>query len=126
MSLSVNEMTHIIRASREVLGLDEFGRKKTSPYENRQYLYIFKSPHGTYNAVNYSGNPYLNTFMTLFDVWGSLNHAGHDKLSDNGNTSERWFEVSKEFVDMLETQTMREAIKRFGVELVYEYPFGEV
>lgn len=125
MSLSVNDMTHIIRSSREVLGLDEYGRKKTNPYENRKYLYIFKSPHGTYNAVNYSGNAYLNTFLTLFDVWGSLNHAGHDKLSDNGNTIERWFEVSKEFVDMLETETMRHAIKRFGVELVYEYPFGE-
>ena len=124
MSLSVNEMTHIIRSSREVLGLDQYGRKKTDPYENRKYLYIFESAHGsTYHAVNYSGNVYLNTFLTLFDVWGSLNHAGHDKLSDNGNKIERWFEVSKEFVDMLETETMRNAIKRFGVELVYEYPF---
>lgn len=28
MSLSVNDLTRIIRASREVLGLDQFGRKK--------------------------------------------------------------------------------------------------
>lgn len=28
MSLSVNDMTRIIRASREVLGFDQFGRKK--------------------------------------------------------------------------------------------------
>jgi hypothetical protein len=28
MSLSVDDMTHIIRASRETLGLDQFGRKK--------------------------------------------------------------------------------------------------
>ena len=123
MSLSINEMTPIIRSSREVLGFDEFGRKKTDPYENRKYLYVFKSPHGTYHAVNYSGNAYLNTFMTLFDVWGNLNHAGHHKLSDNGNTSEVWFEVSNEFVEMLKTEPMRIAIKRFGVELVYKYPF---
>lgn len=126
MSLSVNDLTHIIRSSREVLGLDQYGRKKTDPYESRKYLYIFKSPYGTYNAVNYDAcNAFLNSFMTVFDVWGSLNHAGQHKLSINGNTSEVWFEVSKEFVEMLETETMRNAIKQFGVELVYEYPFGK-
>lgn len=126
MSLSVNDLTHIIRSSREVLGLDEFGRKKVDPYANRKYLYIFKTPHDTYNAVNYDAcNAYLNSFMTLFDVFGSLNHAGKHELSDNGNTSEVWFEVSKEFVEIIETPVMKNAIKKLGVEVVYEYPFGK-
>jgi hypothetical protein len=63
--------------------------------------------------------------MSLFDVWGSLNKAGHHKLSDNGNTSEVWFEVSNEFVEMLTNPEMQRAIKKLGVEVVYEYPFGK-
>jgi hypothetical protein len=119
-------MTHIIRTSREVLGLDQFGRKKEDPYANRKYLYIFKSPvNDTYNVVNYDAcNAYLNSFMCLFDVWSDrINKGGLHQLSDNGNTSEVWFEVSNDFVEMLNNPEMKRAIKKFGVEVVYKYPF---
>lgn len=95
-------------------------------YANRKYIYVFPSTNGTYNVVNYDAcNGYLNKFLSLFDVWDISGHGGAFKLSADGNHSEVWFEVSREFVEMLDNPALLGAIKRLGVEIVYEYPFGE-
>lgn len=123
--MTVNEMTHIIQASRQTLGLDQFGHKRPDHYANRKYLYAFKSAHGSYYVVNYKadGNS-INSFLTLFDVH---NCNGHFKLcEDNNNLQEVWFEVTSEFVEMLKTNTeIRKAIAKFDVEIVFEHPFKE-
>lgn len=125
--MTIEQRTRIIRASREVLGLDQFGRKRPDHYANRKYLYVVESAHNTYHTINYDAcNAHLNSFMCLFDVWSDrINKGGLHKLSDNGNTSEVWFEVSNEFVEMLTNPAMKNAIKKLGVEIVYEYPFGK-
>lgn len=88
------------------------------------YVYAYPSVHGTCNIVNYFSSDRTNEFLHLFDVWGSYGKRifhNHDK-----NTFiETWFECSKEFYDMLHTETMKRAFKHMGVELVFEYPFME-
>ena len=79
---------------------------------NRNYVYAFPSVHGTCSVVNYSGNSTVNTFLWQFDVWGDPHIWG-----------EYWFECSKEFFEMLHTETMKRVFKHMGVELVFEYPF---
>lgn len=64
----------------------------------------------------------VNTFISYFDVWGSY---GRFKMCEDRNHQEVWFECSKEFFEMLHTDTMKWAFKRMGVELVFEYPFKE-
>lgn len=87
--------------------------------ESRRYILILKSAHGTTDVVNYmADNNYLNTFLSTFDVWGS---GGHHKSSDDKNYCEVWFEMSKEFYDMVKTETMQQAFKRFGVRVETEY-----
>lgn len=90
---------------------------------NRNYVYAFPSVHGTCNVVNYrADNNAVNEFLCHFDLWGS---HGNFKISIDNNHQEVWFECSKEFYEMLHTETMKMAFKRMGVELVFEYPFME-
>lgn len=91
--------------------------KSTSYPENRRYILIFLSPNGTTHVVNYmADNNYLNTFLSVFDIWGS---GGQHKLSDDNNHAEVWFEMSKEFYKLVKTETMQHALKRFGVEIKF-------
>lgn len=87
---------------------------------NRNYVYAFPSVRETCNVVNYSGDSTVNTFLWQFDVWRS--HVLF-KLCEDHNQQEVWFECSKEFFEMLHTDTMKRAFKSMGVELVFEYPF---
>lgn len=91
---------------------------------NRNYVYAFLSVHGTCNVVNYSGDCTVNTFLWQFDIWGS---NGRTKAHNNDPHKwlDFWFECSKEFYDMLHTETMKRAFKHMGVDLVFEYPFKE-
>ena len=46
------------------------------------------------------------------------------KVSEDGNHQEVWFEVDKEFCQLVKTsRTFRHAIERLGVRVVFEYPF---
>lgn len=88
---------------------------------NRNYVYAFLSCNGTCFVVNYRADFLdVNTFLSCFDVWHS---RGHFKMSEDNNHQEVWFECSKEFFEMLHTETMQRAFKRMGVDLVFEYPF---
>ena len=88
---------------------------------NRNYVYASPSVHGTCNIVNYKAEANdINSFLSIFDVWRS---HGHFKMSEDNNHQEVWFECSKEFFEMLHTNTMQQAFKRMGVELVFDYPF---
>lgn len=90
---------------------------------SRNYVYAFPSVHGTCHVVNYRADSIdLSTFISNFDVWGSY---GQFKTSNNPQYKEVWFECSKEFLEMLHTDTMKRTFKRMGVELVFEYPFME-
>lgn len=91
---------------------------------NRNYVYAFPSVHGTCNVVNYSGDCTVNTFLWQFDVWGSKGRMRFHN-DDPHTWGDFWFECSKEFFEMLHTDTMKRAFKRMGVELVFEYPFME-
>lgn len=92
---------------------------------DRNYVYAFPSVHGTCNVVNYSGDSTVNSFLTTFEVWGGHGIMKlHDKYSENP-WPEFWFECSKEFFEILHTDTMKQAFNRMGVKLVFEYSFME-
>lgn len=83
----------------------------------RNYVFIFSSVNNTTWAINYDpSNLQVNKFLSLFDVWGS---SGEFKKE----SSEVWFECSKEFLELSKTPDMDRAFKRMGVKLVYTYPF---
>lgn len=98
-----------------------YDRAKDS-YKDRKYLYIFHQPDNNYWAVNYDAiNNELNSFLRLFSISGA---DGQHKISEDGNHQEVWFEVDEEFSRLVSnTFALPEAIKRLGVEIVYDYPF---
>ena len=86
--------------------------------EDRRKVLIFPSEHGTTHVVNYAAdNCYLNSFLTAFEIT-TLN--GHFKLSADNKHSEVWFETSKEFYELSQTETIRNAIEKFGVRVEHE------
>ena len=84
---------------------------------NRNYVYVFSTPNKTFNVVNYSGKSEVNSFLHLFDIWGS---RGHQKICSDGNHSAFWFECSDSFFILLHTQEMKRAFERLGVVLTYD------
>lgn len=98
--------------------------KARDPYAGRKYLYLFPHTGETYCAVNYYAfNNELNSFLKLFNVWGT--DGGEFKISEDGNYSEMWFEVDDEFYRLAKyNTTFRRAIERLGVKIVFEYPFN--
>lgn len=92
---------------------------KISRYpEDRKRILIFKSVHNTTNVVNYmADNNNLNTFLSVFDIFG---RGGNHKISDDRNHSEVWFEADEEFYDIIKTETMQNALKKFGVRIDIE------
>lgn len=97
--------------------------KAHDSYVDRKFLYLFPHTSETYCAVNYDAvNSELNSFLSLFDVWGNKN--GHHKVSEDGDHQEIWFEVDEEFYKLaMENKTFRRAIERLGVKITTEYPF---
>lgn len=100
---------------------DYYDRAKDS-YKDRKYLYIFPQPDNNYWAVNYDAiNCELNSFLRLFSISG---RDGQHKISEDENHQEVWFEVDEEFYRLVSnTFALPEAIKRLGVEIVFDYPF---
>lgn len=84
---------------------------------NRNYVYVFPTPHKTCNVVNYSGKSEVNSFLHLFDVWGS---RGHQKMCSDGNHCAFWFECSNSFYMLLHTKEMENAFNRLGVILTFD------
>lgn len=82
--------------------------------KNRNIVYIYTSVHGTTNAVNYSGNCDVNTFLWHFDIWGS---NGHHSLCSDGNHTKALFECSKEFYELAQTEDFKRAFKHMGVSV---------
>ena len=86
--------------------------------EDRKRILIFKSAHNTTNVVNYmADNNNLNTFLSVFDI---SDCGGNHKISDDKNHSEVWFEADEEFYDIIKTESMQRALKRFGVKIDIE------
>ena len=72
-------------------------------------------------SFNYDAtNNKVNSFLSLFDGWRS---SGQFKTSVDGNHQEVWFECFCEIRDLLRVEMFREAFKRMGVKLVFEYPY---
>ncbi len=95
--------------------------KAKDSYKDRKFLYIFPRTGNTYSAVNYyATNCELNSFLKLFDIWGS--HGEH-KISEDKNHQEVWFEVDEEFYLLAKhSKTFQRAIEKLGVTIVFEYP----
>lgn len=92
--------------------------------DNRKFVYVFPSVHGTVNVVNYdAGNAHLNTFLWCFDIW---NCNGHFKMSGDGKHQEVWFECTKQFMELCQTGEFLRAFQRMGVKVVFEYPFEDI
>lgn len=88
---------------------------------DRKYVYAFKNCHGATSIINYDAkNGALNSFLAMFDVWGS---RGEFKLSADKNNQEVWFEALPEMFNMLNTLPFKAAFERMGVQLVFEYPY---
>lgn len=103
--------------------LEKLYERAKDSYEGRKYLYIFPQPNNNYWAVNYdAANCELNSFLSLFCLWGKK--GGQHRISEDGNHQEVWFEVDAEFARLAaNTFALPEAIKRLGVEIVFDYPF---
>lgn len=84
---------------------------------DRNFVYAFPSPYVSTYVVNYSGSSEVNSFLHLFDIWGS---RGHQKMCSDGNHSAFWFECSNSFFALLHTQEMERAFERLGVVLTYD------
>ena len=84
---------------------------------NRNYVYVFPTPYQTFNVVNYSGKSEVNSFLHLFDIWGS---RGHQKMCSDGNHSAFWFECNENFYKMLQTEEFTRAFKSMGVVLTFD------
>lgn len=88
---------------------------------NRKFVYAFLGPHSSINVVNYDAtNNHVNTFLSLFDIWGC---GGVHKMSIDDNHQEVWFELNKSFLPILKRKDFKEAFRRMGVELVFDYPY---
>ena len=101
----------------------ELFKKARESYKGREYLYLFPTHHGTYNAVNYNAmNAELNSFLKLFVVNAA---GGYHRLSkDNMNLQEVWFEVSTEFFEQaVSNGPINTALKRLKTRVVTEDPF---
>ena len=86
--------------------------------QNRNYVYIFKSVHGTTSVINYSGESSVNTFLHYFDIWGSW---GHQVLCSDENHSKFEFECSADFFEMCHILSFKLAFLRMGVRIVDSY-----
>ena len=109
----------------DVAFIEKIQRQAEERYRYRKFLYLFPNTNGNYFAVNYDAiNCELNSFLSLFDVWG--NRGGHHKVSEDGNCQEVWFEVDEEFARLVSnTFNFNTAFKRLGVKVVFEYPFSK-
>ena len=109
----------------DVAFIEKMEQRNREAYKDRKFLYLFPNANGNYFAVNYDAcNCALNSFLTLFDVWG--NKGGHHKVSEDGNHQEVWFEVDEEFFKLAtETKTFNRAFKGLGIKVVTEYPFSK-
>lgn len=83
--------------------------------ESRMVVDVLKSVHNTTTIINYAADyNELNSFLSTFDIWGS---RGHFKMSEDKNHQEVWFEATKEFYSISQTDTMRRVFKKFGVKI---------
>ena len=84
---------------------------------NRNYVYVFRTPNNTCNVINYSGKSDVNSFLYLFDIWGS---RGCQKICSDGTHCAFWFECSNSFYELLHTKEMENAFNRLGVILTFD------
>lgn len=88
---------------------------------HRDFVYAFKSAHGTAYAINYAAKRCdINNFLKNFLI---IDNAEQLKPSNNGIHSEVWFEIELEVFEMFKSEAFKTAFKRMGVELVFEYPY---
>lgn len=94
----------------------------TNNFENNidiNSVVMFPSVHGSVNVVMYNiNNTELRNFLSLFDVWGSKGNV--KKSIYNSIDKEIWFEMSREFYEIIDTYPMRLAFSRLNVSLVCE------
>ena len=88
---------------------------------SRRFLYVFRNAYGLTTAINYKyDNAALNKFLSMFDVWGS---DGERKTDKDEKFDEYWFELPAECYSMFSTEVFKEVFRRFGVRVVFDYPF---
>lgn len=88
---------------------------------SRRFLYVFRNAYGLTTAINYKyDNEALNKFLSMFDVWGS---DGERKTDKDEKFDEYWFELPAECYSMFSTEVFKEVFRRFGVRVVFDYPF---
>ncbi len=85
---------------------------------NRNFVYVTPSVHGTTTVINYSGISGVNTFLHNFDIWDSW---GHQVLCSDNNHSKFEFECSKEFYTFCSTMDFKRAFASMGVKVVFSY-----
>jgi len=85
---------------------------------NRNFVFVDHSVHGTTTVVNYSGKSDVNTFLHHFDIWDSW---GHQVLCSDNNHSKFEFECSKEFYTFCSTLDFIRAFMSMGVKVVFSY-----
>lgn len=88
---------------------------------SRRFLYVFRNAYGLTTVINYKyDNEALNKFLSMFDVWGS---DGERKTDKDEKFDEYWFELPAECYSMFSTEVFKEVFRRFGVRVVFDYPF---
>ena len=88
---------------------------------SRRFLYVFRNAYGLTTVINYKyDNAALNKFLSMFDVWGS---DGERKTDKDEKFDEYWFELPAECYSMFSTEVFKEVFRRFGVRVVFDYPF---
>ena len=78
---------------------------------------IFKSVHGTVHVVVQNCSAYVNDFLSLFDVWKSGGNYKYDEV-ESWERAKIWFECPMEFMDFIESDMGRIALRRLGIEKI--------
>ena len=86
--------------------------------QDRNFVYVDKTVHGTTSVVNYSGSCDVNSFLWHFDVWGS---NGRMFMCADGQHCKFFFECSDEFFDFATTETFQRAFQHMGVVVTTNY-----
>lgn len=83
----------------------------------KNIVYVFKNVHGNCSVVNFdTENKEVNSFLSKFDIWG-----GSGIRKEQNNKKEVWFELPVDFMDILNTESMKTVFKKMNVQVTLEY-----
>ena len=83
----------------------------------RNLIFVTKPYGRSFRVYNYSGDPYINTILSRFDIWGKS--ASCSKMYKN-KFEYTGFELPDELYDVFKLDSIKLAVCRDGCNLFFE------